>query len=288
MTGYGRCEEICNNRKILTEIKSVNHRYSDYSIKIPKNYGFLEEILREESAKHIFRGKVDIYVSVEDYRSEYKAVIPDMKLAEGYINALNKLRDDLSLKDDISVSLIAGFSDIFKTVKEIENPDEICGAVMPVFLKAVDEFIKSREREGKKMYADLVSRIKHMQGLVEEIEKKSPQTKLAYEERLRDKIEELLGDKSVDETRLLTEVAIFADKIAVDEEVVRLKSHFDEFCRIIDSGEPAGRKLDFLVQEINREINTIGSKACDIDISKLVIDLKAEAEKVREQIQNIE
>lgn len=288
MTGYGRCERISGNRKILTEIKSVNHRYCDFVMKVPKCYGFLEERIRTELSKYIFRGKIDVYVSVEDFESSDKTVSIDKALAGEYLNALCSLRDEFSLKDDISVSLMSRFSDIFKTEKEEEDPDEVCAQVLPVVMDAVGEFVEARKREGQKMYDDIASRIEYMRSVVKKIEELSPKTKEEYRKRLESKINEVLGDKAIDEARVLTEVAIFADKIAVDEETVRLSVHLDEFCRIIDADEPAGRRLDFLVQEINREINTIGSKAYDINISKLVIDLKAEVEKIREQIQNIE
>ena len=287
MTGYGRCEEICGGRKILAEIRSVNHRYSDYSVKVPRNYGFLEERLKADAAGYIFRGKVDIFVSVENPAGG-RTVTVNRELAEEYVNALRFLRDEFDLEDDISVSLVSGFQDIFKAESAEEDPEEVYAAVRPVFMKAVEEFTASRKREGEKMYADLRARMEGMRRMLAKIEELSPKSKEEYRKKLENKIRELLGDRTADESRILTEVAIFADKIAVDEETVRLSGHFDEFCRILDAGEPAGRRLDFLVQEINREINTIGSKSADINISGTVIDLKAETEKIREQIQNIE
>lgn len=288
MTGYGHCEQICGNRKIFAEIKSVNHRYCDFSVKVPRNYGFLEEKLRNDAAKYIFRGKVDIFVSVEDFDGSNKTVILNKPLAKEYINALYELRDEFSLKDDICVSLVSEFADIFKTETEEEDPEEVYNQVSPVFNSAVEEFVKSRKREGEKMYADIESHIKNMQRMLEIVKQRSPEIIENYKKRLEMRVKEMLDDCEIDESRILTEVAVFADKTDISEEIVRLESHFDEFLRSILSDEPTGRRLDFLIQEINREINTIGSKSCDIDISETVIDLKTETEKVREQIQNIE
>lgn len=288
MTGYGHCEQICGNRKIFAEIKSVNHRYCDFSVKVPRNYGFLEEKLRNDAAKYIFRGKVDIFVSVEDFDGSNKTVILNKPLAKEYINALYELRDEFSLKDDICVSLVSEFADIFKTETEEEDPEEVYNQVSPVFNSAVEEFVKSRKREGEKMYADIESHIKNMQRMLEIVKQRSPEIIENYKKRLEMRVKEMLDDCEIDESRILTETAVFADKTDISEEIVRLESHFDEFLRSILSDEPTGRRLDFLIQEINREINTIGSKSCDIDISETVIDLKTETEKVREQIQNIE
>ncbi len=288
MTGYGRCEQIFGKRKILAEIKSVNHRYCEILVKAPKNYGFLEQKIRNEAAAYIFRGKAEILISIEDFEGYNKSVSINKVLAKEYLNALYELRDEFALKDDICVSLLAGFGDIFKTETTEEDPEELYAQIRPVFTKAAEEFVASRKREGEKMYADIESRIKYMRVLLGKIDEQAPKITEDYKNRLECKINELLKDYETDEARVLAEVAIFADKTAVDEETVRLASHFDEFLRIINADEPAGRRLDFLVQEINREINTIGSKSCDINISRLVIDLKAEAEKIREQIQNIE
>lgn len=288
MTGYGRQESLTEGRKILVEIRSVNQRFTDYSIKLPKHLGFLEERVRNFVSERITRGKVDIYISVESYEEADKDIRLNSALAESYINALKQLRDEFDLRDDISVMGVAKFTDIFKAERRDEDQDKIWELVKGVMTDAMDELIAMREREGERIEKDLIERIEYMKTLAAEIDKRSPQTVAEYRERLYTKIKELLEDREPDESRILTEVAIFADKIAVNEETVRLGSHFEEFNNIINSGEPAGRKLDFLIQEINREVNTIGSKAQDIEIAKLVVTLKGEIEKLREQIQNIE
>lgn len=288
MTGYGRCEKIIGGKKILAEIKSVNHRFSDYSVKIPRYYGFLEEKVREYASKYITRGKVDVYINIESYTESDKSIILNEELAKEYISALKELGEKFNLKDDITISSVARYSEIFKSERRDEDEDEIWENVSGVLEEAVDVFVKMREREGARIEEDLKARIEYMKTLAEKIDERSPETVNEYKNKLYNKIKEVLEDKSVDEARVLTEVAIFADKVAVNEETVRLASHFEEFFGILNSGEPAGRKLDFLIQEINREINTIGSKASDIEIAKIVVELKAELEKLREQIQNIE
>ncbi|HIT85231.1 MAG TPA: YicC family protein [Candidatus Ornithomonoglobus intestinigallinarum] len=288
MTGYGRCERLAEGRKILVELRSVNQRFTDYGIKLPKHLGFLEEPVRSFASEYITRGKVDIYISVENYEEADKDIHLNTALAASYISALAKLRDEFDLRDDISVMSVAQFGDIFKAERREEDRDEIWRLVKGVMEEAMAELVAMREREGERIEKDLVARIEYMKTLTEKIDERSPQTVAEYREKLYAKIKELLEEREPDETRLLTEVAIFADKIAVNEETVRLSSHFEEFYNIIGSGEPAGRKLDFLIQEINREVNTIGSKAQDVEIAKLVVTLKGEIEKLREQVQNIE
>lgn len=288
MTGYGRCESLIEGRKILVEIRSVNQRFTDYTIKLPKHLGALEEYVRAFAAEKITRGKVDIYISVENYEETDKDIYLNSALAESYINALKRLRDEFDLSDDISVMNVAKFTDIFKAERREEDRDEIWRLVKGVMSNAMDELVAMREREGERIEKDLVERIGYMKTLAAKIDERSPRTVEEYRERLYAKIKELLEEREPDDTRVLTEVAIFADKIAVNEETVRLGSHFEEFYNIINSGEPAGRKLDFLIQEINREVNTIGSKAQDVEIAKLVVTLKGEIEKLREQVQNIE
>jgi len=288
MTGYGRAESIIGGKKISVEMKSVNHRYSDYSVKVPRYYGFLEERVREYASGYIFRGKVDIYVNIESYEEADKEIILNSDLARSYIEALKKLRDEFSLTDDISVSVVARNQEIFKAERKEDDQEEIWSAVKVVLKEAIDAFVAMREREGERINKDLVERIEYMKTLAKDIDERSPETVEEYRQKLYSKIKELLEDRTIDEGRVLTEVAIFADKVAVNEEIVRLASHFDEFYIILGLGEPAGRKLDFLIQEINREVNTIGSKANDIVIAKKVVELKGEIEKLREQIQNIE
>lgn len=288
MTGYGRCEKIDGGKKILAEIKSVNHRYSDYSVKVPRSFGFLEERVRGYVSQYIARGKVDVYINIESFNETDKDIILNSAIASEYINALYELRDKFNLKDDITVSSVAGFSEIFKAQAKEEDEEALWQSVKGVLSEAVDAFVKMREREGERIGKDLAARVEYMRTLALKVDERSPETVAEYKSRLYEKIQEVLGDRTIDEARVLTEVAIFADKVAVNEEIVRLSSHFEEFFIILSSGEPVGRKLDFLIQEINREINTIGSKASDIEIAKIVVELKAELEKLREQIQNIE
>lgn len=288
MTGYGRHEAVADGKKILVEIKSVNHRFSDYNIKVPRYMGFLEDKVRKYASEYITRGKVDIYVNVESYGESDKDIILNEELAKNYIDVLYELRDKFGLKDDISVSNVAAYADIFKTERREDNEEEIWKLTKDVLEKAMTAFTEMREREGGRIEKDLRARIDYMKELAEKVDEYSPQTVKDYRDRLYAKIKELVEDREIEETRLLTEVAIFADKVAVNEETVRLCSHFEEFYKILDSGEPAGRRLDFLIQEINREVNTIGSKAQDINIAKIVVTLKGEIEKLREQIQNIE
>lgn len=288
MTGYGRQESLVSGKKILVEIRSVNQRFTDYSIKLPRHLAFLEDKVRNYASEWITRGKVDIYISVESYDEADKDVLLNTALAKNYIEVLHQLRDEFDLKDDISVMNVARFTDIFKTERKEEDEEKIWSDVKGVMGEAMEAFAAMRRREGERIEKDLVERIDYMKTLAEQIDERSPQTVEEYKERLYTKIRELLENREIDEGRVLTEVAIFADKVAVNEETVRLGSHFEEFYNIINSGEPAGRKLDFLIQEINREVNTIGSKSQDIEIAKIVVTLKGEIEKLREQIQNIE
>lgn len=288
MTGYGRQETVTEGKKILVEIKSVNHRFSDYNIKVPRHLGFLEDKVRQYASERVTRGKIDIYVSVENYDSADCDIMLNEELAKNYIEVLQELRDKFGLRDDISVSSVARYSDIFKTERREDDQEELWRLVKSVMSDAADAFVAMREREGARIEKDLRERIAYMSSLAAKVDERSPQTVAEYRDKLYAKIKELLEDREIDEARILTEVAIFADKVAVNEETVRLSSHFEEFYQILDSGEPAGRKLDFLIQEINREVNTIGSKANDIEIAKIVVTLKGEIEKLREQIQNIE
>ena len=288
MTGYGRHEMIKGGKKILFEVKSVNHRFSDYNIKVPRYMNFLEDKVRNLVSEYITRGKVDIYVSVESYESADTDIRLNKELAKNYIDVLHELCETFNLKDDISVSSVARWGDIFKTERRDEDEDAVWRLVEEAAQKAISDFVSMRTREGERIEADLRERIDYMKSLAQQVDEQSPKTVEEYKEKLYTKIKELVDDRNIDESRVLTEVAIFADKVAVNEETVRLSSHFDEFYQILDMGEPAGRKLDCLIQEINREVNTIGSKAQDVEIAKIVVTLKGEIEKLREQIQNIE
>ncbi len=288
MTGYGRSEAIVGTKKITVEIKSVNHRFSDYNIKVPRQYGFLEERMRRRISESVTRGKIDVYVSIEMCGEADKTVTVNRELAQNYISALRGLCEEFGLKNDLTVSTIASFSDIFRSEPRRDDEDELWQTVLPVAEQAIKAFCAMREREGGRIEEDLRARVSYMQSLAQRIDERSPEIVAEYKEKLYAKIKELLEDRDIDDARVLTEVAIFADKTAVNEETVRLASHYYEFFAIMDSGQPAGRKLDFLIQEINREVNTIGSKASDLETAKIVVTLKGEIEKLREQIQNIE
>lgn len=288
MTGYGRYEEIECGKKILVELRSVNHRYSDYTIKVPRYYGFLEDRVRKIVSQAVSRGKVDVYVGIENYGSSNVEISLKEDFAKNYIEVLQQLRDQFGLKDDISVTGVARNQEIFNIERREEDEEELWSLVSPVLDQAITAFVAMREREGERIRIDLTERIEYMKTLIHEIDERSPKTVEEYRDKLYIKVKELLQDRDVDEARILTEVAIFADKVAVNEEIVRLGSHFEEFYNILNANEPAGRKLDFLIQEIHREINTTGSKANDIEIARMIVTLKAELEKLREQIQNIE
>lgn len=288
MTGYGRSEQIVDGRAVTVEIKSVNHRYFEFSCRTTRGYSFLEEKLKSFLQGRITRGKVDAYISVEALESAQTQVLVNHSLAEGYVQALRELAERYGLRDDISVSTVSRYSDIFSVHKAPEDEEAVWSSVQQAAEEALKNFLAMREAEGERLRADVLSRAGTIMQLVDEIETRSPQTVAEYQERLRQKIQELLGDNTVDEQRLLTETAIFADKVAVAEETVRLRSHFRQMEEMMATDAPIGRKLDFLVQEMNREANTIGSKAVDSKIAYLVVDIKAEIEKIREQIQNIE
>lgn len=288
MTGFGRGEATVDGRDITVEIKSVNHRYFEFNCRTTRGFGFLEEKLKSYIKERVSRGKIDMFVSLSQKEDTEAIVKINPSLALGYINALKKLSDEYGVKDDISVSTVSSYSDIFQVHKAPEDEEEVWNAVKPVLDTALNNFIAMRETEGEKMEADVMSRAKHILSIVDEIESRSPERVKEYETRLKERIEELLGSADYDEQRVITEVAIFADKVAVDEETVRLRSHFDQLKSLMDSDGEVGRKLDFIIQEMNREANTIGSKANDSSLSHMVVDIKAEIEKIREQIQNIE
>lgn len=288
MTGYGRFEGVINGRMTVFEIKSVNHRYFELQCRVPKSCGFLEEKIRELVSGCINRGKIDVYVSVEADENIAADVRVNHSLAAGYVKALRELCSTYELKDDVSVLALSRYSDIFTVSKAPENEEVLTGIVMEAGKKAIDDFIAMREREGEKLAADVLGRGKTILAIVSEIEERSPVTVEEYRKKLYDRLKEVLGDTTMDPQRILTEAAIFADKTAVNEETVRLRSHFAQLEKMIAGNEPTGRKLDFIVQEMNREANTIGSKVCDAQLAHKVVDIKAEIEKIREQIQNIE
>lgn len=288
MTGYGKSEQTIDSLNVTVEIKSVNHRYFEFSARVPREYGFLEEKLKKYCNSLITRGKVECYVLVEDLEEREMEVNVNETLAAGYVKALKELSERFGLKDDISAVTLSRYPDVITLHKASEDEERIWNAVKTVAETAVSKFIEMRETEGSKLRGDILSRADYIIECVEFIEGRSPETVREYNEKLKQRMKELLGDAAVDEQRLLNEAAIYADKIAVDEETVRLRSHISQLREFMNSSEAIGRKLDFLVQEINREANTIGSKAQDVDIAKKVIAIKAEVEKIREQVQNIE
>lgn len=288
MTGYGKSEQTIDSLNVTVEIKSVNHRYFEFSARVPREYGFLEEKLKKYCNSLITRGKVECYVSVEALEEREMEVNVNETLAAGYVKALKELSERFGLKDDISAVTLSRYPDVITLHKASEDEERIWNAVKTVAETAVSKFIEMRETEGSKLRGDILSRADYIIECVEFIEGRSPETVREYNEKLKQRMKELLGDAAVDEQRLLNEAAIYADKIAVDEETVRLRSHISQLREFMNSSEAIGRKLDFLVQEINREANTIGSKAQDVDIAKKVIAIKAEVEKIREQVQNIE
>ena len=288
MTGYGRAQITVEDMSVTVEIKSVNHRYFEFSARIPRAYGFLEEKLKSHLQQLISRGKVDCYVQIEALESDDVTVKVNHSLAKGYVDALKELAERYNLSDDISVSTVSRYSDIFSIHKNEADEEKIWNAVKQAADVACEKFIEMRAVEGEKLKADLIEKIDVIAENVTFIEKRSPETVKEYHEKLKSKMAELLQDVHIDEQRILTESAIFAEKIAVDEETVRLRSHLQQFNQFFETDGPIGRKMDFLVQEMNREANTIGSKSQDIEIAKKVIAIKSEIEKIREQIQNIE
>lgn len=288
MTGFGRAEATVGTLEITVEVKSVNHRYFEFSSRVPRSYAFLEEKLKAFFKEKVARGKIEVFVTVRDSNTDAVKIEVDRAFADGYVAALKSISQIYNVADDITASVIARNSDVFNINKEAVDEDAVTEAVLSVADSAVAAFIDMRTVEGEKLKADILSRAKTILNMVSFVEKRSPETVSLYHQKLRDKISELLGDTTVDEQRLITEVAIFADKVAVAEETVRLRSHISQLESLLDSKEAVGRKLDFLIQEMNREANTIGSKAQDIDIAHTVVDIKSEIEKIREQIQNIE
>lgn len=288
MTGYGRGQATVDGTDILVEIKSVNNRYYDFSARLPRMYGYLEEKLKTFLSGSISRGKIEVSVSIYNSGSKSEEISINLDVANGYINALREANESLGLTDDITLSHVSRFPEVFIVKKIIEDEESVWNNIKPVAEEAVAKFVAMREIEGEKMKEDLSSRLDFILSKVEEVEKLSPATTENYRNRLYQKLKDILSDNNIDEQRILTEAAIFSEKVAVDEETVRLRSHISQFRELLETNEPVGRKLDFLVQEMNRESNTIGSKAQDIAITKIVVDVKSEIEKIREQIQNIE
>lgn len=288
MTGFGRFEGTVEGRDIIVEIKTVNHRFFDFSCRISRGYGFLEERLKSLISEHISRGKVDVFVTVSDDESTECVVEINHSLAAGYVKALHELSQKYGVKDDISVSLLSRYNDVLTVCKPAQDEELIWSLVKGCTEKAISDLISMREAEGKKLKEDVLIRSKSIISFIEKVEERSPKMVEEYREKLLSRMNEILAGVEIDEQRVLTEVAIFADKTAVAEETVRLRSHIVQMTDMLASNEQIGRKLDFIIQEMNREANTIGSKVCDAELAHVVVDIKAEIEKIREQIQNIE
>ncbi|WP_177918792.1 YicC/YloC family endoribonuclease [uncultured Eubacterium sp.] len=288
MTGFGRAQKEIDGYVIAVELKSVNHRYFEFSSRIPRQYGFLDEKLKSYINSKVSRGKVECFVTIEALDTETASVEVNHTLAGAYVKALKQLSEQYDLKEDFGASTVSRFPDVLVVRKSEEDEDKIWSYVCKVCDEALEKFVEMRSVEGKKMYDDIHSRGEYILECVSFIEERSPETVKEYNDKLVERVHELIGDVSLDEQRIIQEVAIYADKVAVAEETVRLRSHIEQLNSFISSDEPIGRKIDFLVQEINREANTIGSKANDVDIARKVVDIKSEVEKIREQIQNIE
>ena len=288
MTGYGRDQQLLHGRSITVEIRSVNHRYFEFSCRAPRGCAFLEDRLKRALQSAISRGKVEVALTLQTVESRNTSVAVDHALAGQYITALRALGEEYALPDDLTLSTVCRLPDIFTLCRGEEDEEELAADVLSVLQKALKQFVAMRETEGERLKADVLSRLLTMEEHLSFVEERSPQTVAEYRARLTSKLTELLNGAVPDENRILTEVGIIADRLAVDEETVRLRSHFAQLRKIMESTEPVGRKLDFLVQEMNRETNTIGSKCSDTAIAGHVVEMKSEIEKIREQIQNIE
>lgn len=288
MTGFGRAQSESAELSISVELKSVNHRYFELSCRVPRQYSFLEEKIKSYLSTRVARGKTECSVSLLELNAADVEVQVNHGLAKAYLAALNEIADTYGVRNDTSANSLSRFNDVLAVHKVAADEEAIWNAVKPVLAEATDKFIAMREREGEKLKADICGKAEHILELTEYIEKRSPQTVKEYNEKMKGRIRDLIGDVKVDEQRLLAEAAIYADKVAVDEETVRLHSHIDQLKSMFEDDGAIGRKMDFLVQEINREANTIGSKASDLEITSRVLDIKGEVEKIREQVQNLE
>lgn len=288
MTGYGRAGALLHGRDIKVELRSVNARFFEYSSRLPRSCAFMEDKLKQLVASRVSRGKVELSLSLQTVTAADTVVTVNWQLAQGYRTALNAMSERMDLKNDVTVGMLARFPDVLTQTAAPTNEEELWQDVQSVAGQALDAFVAMRATEGEKLKEDVSGRLTTIEALVAQIEKDSAGRVQAYSEKLYARLQELLGDRNIDEARLVTEAAIFADKTAIDEETVRLHSHVGQYREILELNEPIGRKLDFLTQELNRESNTIGSKCQDVAITRLVVELKSEIEKIREQIQNIE
>ena len=288
MTGYGRARETLNGRDITVEVRSVNNRYLDCTVKVPRTYIFVEDAVKTRVQKAVSRGKVDVFITIDATAADETVVAVNEPLAQGYYEALTKLKDMFSLEGELSAAVLAKFPDVLTVTKAEEDMESVSGDICAVLDEALAAYNAMRTVEGGKLSEDIAGRAATIETVVGKVEERSPRTVAAYREKLTARMQEVLQSTAIDESRILTEAAIFADKIAVDEETVRLRSHIAQLRTMLESDQPIGRKLDFLIQEVNRECNTIGSKCNDLTIAQDVVNMKAEVEKIREQVQNIE
>ena len=288
MTGYGRGQATGGGFDITVDIKAVNHRYFEFAARLPKVFPFLEERLKALVQSAVNRGKVEVTVTAASVNGSDTEIVVNEAAAQAYVDALRKIRVKLDLQDDLKLSHLLRLPDVFTAKRAELDEDAVWTAVSGAARAALDSFQHMREAEGARLKADLEAKLRQVEGLLAQVEEKAPTLRTDYYNRLYQRLSEVLADKNIDESRLITEAAIFADRVAVDEETVRLRSHLHQFRGFLDAGGPVGKKLDFLVQEMNRETNTIGSKAQNLEIARVVVEMKAEIEKIREQIQNIE
>lgn len=288
MTGFGRGHRVLNGRDITVEIRSVNHRYYEFSSRLPRSLGYIEEKLKSLLQGRISRGKVEVSVLLSNVEAADEKITINHEIVKEYIDALRSVKEEFGLTDDLSLSNILRIPDAFTVVKTETDEEQLWEDIRVTAEEALEHFISMRENEGERMKQDVLSRLDKIEEWVGVVETRSPQVVEDYRKRLYDKMCEVLSTTNIDEGRILLEAGIFSEKTAVDEETVRLRSHIAQFRSMLESGEPVGRKLDFLVQEMNRETNTIGSKVQDIEVTRIVVDQKSEIEKIREQIQNIE
>lgn len=289
MTGFGRKDYRDEEIDCSIEIKTINHRFRDFFVKIPKTLNPIEEKIRNTVSQSVARGRIEIFIKYTELGTKNRRIVFNRDLAKNYISVLNEIRRlDSMIGDDLSLSLISKFPDVIMIEEDIEDYESIWLKIQPVLEKTLDEVAASREREGNALKNDVVNRCRVVRDQVKKIKEKSPDMLACYRDELREKISSYVESVEIDEKRLLTEVALMTDKLNIDEELTRLQSHLDRLEGMVEETEPVGRKLDFLIQEVNREINTIGSKASDLAIANIVVDVKSEIEKIREQIQNIE
>lgn len=288
MTGFGRGHQVLNGRDITVEIRAVNHRYYEFSARIPRSLGYAEERLKSLLQGRINRGKVEVSVLLSNVGAADEQITINREIVKEYVDALRSVKDEFGLCDDLSLSNVLRIPDAFTVVKTETDEEQLWEDIRAVAEEALSHFIAMREAEGERMKQDVMSRLEKIEEWVGIVEERSPQVVEDYRRRLYDKMCEVLSTSNIDENRILLEAGIFSEKTAVDEETVRLRSHIAQFRTMLESAEPVGRKLDFLVQEMNRETNTIGSKVQDIEVTRIVVDQKSEIEKIREQIQNIE